>query len=227
VAGKKKKRPTPPQPPVRRKPSPAATAPAGATRRQQQRSARRTAQRRDALSRWLRTAGLVALVLGVVGGVWLFDRQQDAELRAALTSGGCEVDTDTDPTRPAGLNHVQNPTYAVDPPAGGDHLASAARGGVYEGASVPEEGSLVHSLEHGYVIVWHQPDLPREQRRQLEDFERRHDGDVIVAERASLPVRVAATAWGHRLLCKEVELAPLDRFFEERVGDGPENVERG
>lgn len=226
ASNKKKKRPTPPQAPVRTKP-PRAAAPAGPTRKEQEHSARKSAQRRDDIRRWLTTAGLGTLLLLIVVGIVLFDRQHDAELRAALTSGSCEVDTQTDPTRAPGSNHVQDPTYAADPPAGGDHLASAARAGVYAGTSVPPDGQLVHSLEHGYVIAWHRPDLSDEQRAQLEDFERSHDGDVIVAERASLPAPVAATAWGHRLLCQEVEPAALDRFFEERVGDGPEDVGRG
>ncbi len=224
---KKKKRPSPPPVPVRTTAPRPPAAPAGPTRKQQERSARQKAERREALRRWLSAAGLVALLLLVVGGVLLYDRQQDQKLRAALTAGSCEVDTETDPTQAAGRNHVQNPSYAVDPPAGGDHLASATRGGVYAGASVPADGLLVHSLEHGYVVVWHQPGLPTEQRAQLADFGRRHEGDVIVAERAGLPVPVAATAWGHRLLCQGVEEAPLERFFEERVGDGPEDVERG
>lgn len=169
----------------------------------------------------------MALVALVVVGVWLFNRQQNAQLREALTSGSCEVDTRSDPTRAAGQNHVPNPSYAVNPPAGGDHAPSAARSGVYEGSSVPADGALVHSLEHGYVVVWHQPELPPEQVDELEEFERRHDGDVVVAERSGLPVPVAATAWGQRLLCQEVEPKTLDRFFAERVGDGPEDVERG
>ena len=53
------------------------------------------------------------------------------------------------------------------------------------------------------------------------------EGDVIVAERTSLPVPVAATAWESRLLCQQVEPAVLDRFVEARVGDGPEDVPRG
>ncbi len=225
ASNKKKKRATPPPGPTRTKPP--GTAAAGPTRKQHERAARESAQRRNDVRRWLTTAGLVTLVVLVAVGIYLFDRQRGAELRAALTSGSCEVDTQTDPTQAAGRNHVPNPAYAVDPPAGGDHLASAARAGVYEGTSVPPDGLLVHSLEHGYVIVWHQPDLPSEQRTQLEDFQRSHDGDVIVAERASLPVPVAATAWGHRLMCQEVEPAALERFFDKRVGNGPENVARG
>ena len=85
----------------------------------------------------------------------------------------------------------------------------------------------MHSLEHGYVVLWHQSDLPEEQKEQLVAVEAANRGDVIVAERPSLPVPVAATAWGQRLLCGEVEPAALDRFAEEHVGNGPEDVERG
>ena len=41
-----------------------------------------------------------------------------------------------------------------------------------------------------------------------------------------LPVPVAATAWGHRLLCGAVEPDVLARFVDERVGNGPEDVTR-
>ncbi len=94
------------------------------------------------------------------------------------------------------------------------------RAGVYRGSSVPQDGLLVHSLEHGYVVLWHAPALGDEQRGQLADLERAHDGDVIVAERTSLPVPVATTAWGHRLLCQTVEPAALERFVDEHVGNG-------
>ena len=85
----------------------------------------------------------------------------------------------------------------------------------------------MHALEHGYVVAWHDPELPAEQVEQLAAFEQRHDGDVIVAERAGMSTPVAATAWGQRLLCGEVEPAVLDEFAEAHVGNGPEDVERG
>jgi hypothetical protein len=224
---KKQKRPTPPPPPVRSKPPRAAAAPAGPSKKAQERGARESQQRKDALRRKFVAGGLVTAVLAAVGLYLFLDNRRDAELRDALTSGSCDVDTETDPTRPAGQNHVTSASYGVNPPAGGDHLASAARGGVYTAAAVPSDGLLVHSLEHGYVIAWHQPDLPAAQKKLLEEFEQRHDGDVIVAERANLPTPFAATAWGHRLLCQQVEEAPLERFFDEHVGNGPEDVPRG
>ena len=225
MASRKKKRPTPPAPPVARSRRAAGRAEASA-RRAQQRAAAAAAARRNALRRRLVAAAVVlAALAGVAAYVWTSQRA-DEELETALTVGTCTVDTESDALS-GGDGHVPSPTYAVDPPAGGDHTPEVARGGTYEGAAVPADGQLVHALEHGYVVAWHRPDLPVEQREQLAAFEREHEGDVIVAERASLPTPVAATAWGQRLLCEEVEPEVLDRFAEAHVGNGPEDVARG
>lgn len=199
----------------------------GPSQSELQRAAHRRSQRQDKLRRAGVTAGVVLLGGAVVAAFVLLDRRGDAQLEAELTAGSCEVDTRSDPTRPAGQNHVPTPTFSVNPPAGGDHAASAARAGVYGQGSTPDDGVLVHSLEHGYVIAWHHPDLPQDQLEQLTDFQSRHDEDVIVAERSDLPVPVAATAWGQRLLCQEFEAATVKRFFDEHVGNGPEDVGRG
>ena len=228
MAAKKKrtnKRSGPPPPPVRKKPPrPEHTGP---TKREQQRASQHAQQRREALRRRLVSGGMVLAAVIAVGGYVVLDRRADASLRKALTGGGCTVDQKADPTRPVGQNHVSSANFAVNPPSAGDHLASAAKSGVYSGSSVPQEGQLVHSLEHGYVIAWHQPDLPAEQKEKLTAFEDAHDGDVIVAERADLPVPVAATAWERRLLCPAVDSAALERFFDEYVDKGPEDQPRG
>ena len=219
---KRKKTAAAPPPPVRSKP-PRAAAPSGPSRAERQ----RTAVRRDALRRRLIAGGLATVAIVAVVGYVVVDRRASAELRETLTAGSCDVDQRTDPTAAAGQNHVAAPTFAVDPPAGGNHLAGAARGGVYDGTAVPDDGLLVHSLEHGYVVLWHQSDLPDEQREQLAAVEAANRGDVIVAERPSLPVPVAATAWGQRLLCGQSETVALERFVDAYVGKGPENVPRG
>ncbi len=224
---KKKKRPTPPPPPVRRKPPrPVVTEPkrGSSARRVQPTAAESRANVRRAL-----VAGVLATaVLAAVVGLVVLNRRGDAELRKALTSGTCEVDTKSDPTGGPNNNHVPSPTYGVNPPSAGNHLGTGSTSsGVYAGTRVPPDGLLVHSLEHGYVIVWHQPSLPQAERDRLGDFQRAHDGDVIVVERASLPVPVAATAWEQRLLCQQVEIDVLERFLDTYVGKGPENPPRG
>ena len=226
MAGKKKKRPTAPPPPVRTS-APRAKVPAGTSPREQEREAARKAAARDSLRRRLVAGARGLAALAAVGAYVLLDRRDDAELTDALTSGSCQVDEQTDPTSSPPGNHVPSPTYDVDPPAGGNHLgAVATSSGTYAGAQVPDDGLLVHSLEHGYVVLWHQPGLDPGGLAQLVALQEASGNDVIVVERASLPVPVAATAWGHRLLCGAVEPAVLERFVDERVGNGPEDVTR-
>ena len=225
MAAKKKKRPTPPPPPVRTA-AVRAKAPAGTSVREQQREAARKAAARDSLRRKLIAGGLVVAAAAAVGAYVVVDRRGDGELRNALTSGSCEADEETDPTSGPPGNHVPAPTYDVDPPAGGNHLGGVASSGTYAGAGVPADGLLMHSLEHGYVVLWHQPGLAPDGLAQLTALQKASGKDVILVERASLPVPVAATAWGHRLLCGEVEPDALERFVAERVGDGPEDVPR-
>ena len=223
---KKKKRPTAPPPPVRAA-APRAKAPAGASVREQEREAARKSVARDSLRRKLVAGALVVAAAAAVGAYVVVDRRGNAELSDALTAGSCEVDEQTDPTSGPPGNHVPNPSFAVDPPAGGNHLGSGVTAsGVYAGERVPVDGLLVHSLEHGYVVLWHQPGLDPGGLAQLVALQEASGNDVIVVERASLPVPVAATAWGHRLLCGAVEPAVLKRFVDERVGNGPEDVTR-
>jgi hypothetical protein len=222
VTSRKKRSGPPPRPPARaprprRTTGPATRAQALAAAAQRKKQARR------------RQVVLTLLVLAAVAAVAAYvvtSRRADASLREALTRGTCTVDQESDRIS-GGDGHVESPRYSVDPPAGGDHLVSVARGGVYDGDAVPPDGQLVHALEHGYVVAWHGPDLPAEQVEQLAAFEQRHDGDVIVAEREGMSTPVAATAWGQHLLCGEVEPDALDRFAEAHVGKGPEDVERG
>ncbi len=170
------------------------------------------------------------LVGGLLGAValsslawFVLDRQRDQRrLATALVAGSCEADRRADPV--AQDRHVARPVFRVDPPAGGTHTEDVARAGTYAGDDLPDDGPLVHALEHGYVVLWHRPGVPT---APLERVAADHEGDVLVVERASLPVPVAATAWGRRLLCGQTEPAVLGLFVDAYVGQGPEDVRRG
>ncbi len=164
---------------------------------------------------------LGALALCAVTAYVVLGNRSERALQRALTDGSCTTDSRTDPL---GREHVDDPVYRVDPPAGGTHTAAVARAGVYPEGRVPAQGHLVHALEHGYVVLWHRPEVDPV---GLVAVQEAHPEDVIVVERASLPVPVAATAWERRLLCRETEPGVLERFVEAYVGDGPEDVPRG
>lgn len=148
------------------------------------------------------------------------NRRRTAQLVSSLEAGSCDFDRDSDP----GRDHVVGASYLVDPPAGGDHDAAPAPAGTYGGPNVPADANLVHSLEHGFVILWHRADLSEPDREQLLAIRNQFPRDVLVVERPALEAPVAATAWHKRLLCSTMDADALGRFAEEFRNDGPEDV---
>ncbi len=193
------------------------------TRAERIEAARRARRRKRLVARGALAAIAAALLIGVAARV-LADRNQAGDIRRQLTAGSCNVDTKADRTDPPPANHVPDPTYRVDPPAGGNHSSQAAPAGTYQSDQVPPDGHLVHSLEHGYVILWHRPDLPAADRDAVQKVADRYRRDVLVVPRPTLPTPVAATAWGNRLLCGAVEAEPLGLFIREYRNKGPEKV---
>ena len=142
----------------------------------------------------------------------------DTEMDVYSNEGDGVVHTD----HPSYAGPLGNPpTYTVDPPSGGDHLSPSVGPGVYEGDNIPPDGVLVHSLEHGYVILWFRAQEDRDVVQEAREQFRR---DAIVVQRPSLTVPVAATAWGHRLLCDRADAATLADFVETRRNRAPEKV---
>jgi hypothetical protein len=139
-------------------------------------------------------------------------------LRAALEQDGCTVDERSDP----GRAHIPVATYSVDPPAGGDHDPVPSPAGFYDMADVPTDGHLVHSLEHGFVVVWYRPEAVAPATVDgLRELARRHRW-VLVAPRPSMQSALAATAWHRRLLCPDGAAAPIGTFVDAFRNSGPE-----
>jgi hypothetical protein len=91
---------------------------------------------------------------------------------------------------------------------------------------------VVHTLEHGRILVWLSPDLPEE---DLAQFKALYDEDpyhVIMLPRAEIDGPFAASAWvgtdgGYILRCDEVNDQTWDaiRAFKEQYRDkAPEFV---
>lgn len=182
-------------------------------------------RRRRRRRRLRRRAGAIAAVIVAIGGfvVWRVSEQQSARRTiAALTAGSCRYDTRSDPGQ---VNeHAATVSFKVDPPSGGVHEPSPARGGTYTEGNQPPDGQVVHALEHGLIAISYRPDLPEVDVEVLEGMAEANEEDVLLLPRSSLPVPVAATAWHRRLLCDELEPASLRRFIRAYVNQGPENV---
>jgi len=207
---------------------PASGGPRAATRAKETRSerieaARRARQRKAALTR-AGIAGAVAVLVLVVTVVVVSNKKDAKADQNRITAGSCTYDTRADRIDPPPNNHVPPASYEVDPPAGGNHDPSPAAAGLYDGAgqTTPGDAQLVHSLEHGFVVIWHRPDLSQKDLAAVHGVFDDHPDDVIVVPRASLKVKVAATSWGRRLLCGEVEPERLSEFVDLYRNKSPE-----
>ena len=183
--------------------------------------------REQAEARALKRRLLVSAVLVVVAGVVVFfaarpESGPSVKDQLEAGAGSCRYDTEFDGTKANQGDHVPNPTYEVDPPAGGPHLASPAPPGFYRGDRVPPDGQLVHAMEHGFVVLWINPDLSDEKLDQVEQLSDQFGRELIVVERPGLAGEVAVTSWHKRLRCGELVSTKVASFTNEFKDEGPE-----
>jgi hypothetical protein len=161
--------------------------------------------------------------------------QKTFDLDQAASAAGCELKSNPATSR----EHLQDPNqkvnYPQNPPTSGKHFAVPAEDGLYNGAAPPDT-ALVHSLEHGRVIIWAKPSLPADARAQLRALFDEDDYQMILVRRANMPYAVAATAWNHdptpngtgRLMgCPKWDDGVIDAlrsFRDEHRSNGPEDI---
>lgn len=198
----------------------------GPTRAERLAAAEAARRRKAARNRALIAGGLVA-VLALLTITIINSRRSNARIVSALESSRlCEYDSRNDTDRGAGNNHVTgNVAYEVNPPSGGDHNPSASPPGIFTVDNTPPDAQIVHSLEHGYVTIWHRPDVDTATLDGLKGVANKYPRDVLVVPRASLEQPVAATAWHRRLLCERSDTEALERFVKEYRNKGPEKIE--
>jgi hypothetical protein len=121
-----------------------------------------------------------------------------------------------------------NVTYPTNPPTNGPHFFTPALDGSYAGKSSPRTEQVVHSLEHGRVVIQYRPGLRASTLRELEALYAESPQHVLLVEnKTSMPCDVAATAWAHGVLCPHFTQASIDalRAFRDRYRDkGPERI---
>jgi hypothetical protein len=161
--------------------------------------------------------------------------QKEFDLDRATSAAGCELKSNRGTSR----GHVADPNrtvnYPENPPTSGRHYAVPAEDGLYNGRP-PNDTALVHSLEHGRVIVWAKPTLSAEARGKLRALFDEDDYQMILVRRADMPYAVAATAWsrdptpngtGRLMGCpswNDDVIDALRSFRDEHRSNGPEDV---
>jgi Protein of unknown function (DUF3105) len=153
--------------------------------------------------------------------------QKEANLGAAMKAAGCKDETVVDHPydNPGGAHTTDtNVKYKSEPPAIGLHYPEYPEDDIYEEA--PPLTRVVHTLEHGRVLIWLRPDLPADQRAQFKALYEEDPYHVIMLPRQELKEPFAVSAWvgdttGHILRCNDVNENSWDaiRAFKEKYRD--------
>jgi len=130
-----------------------------------------------------------------------------------------------------GAAHVSSDTqvdYDTDPPTSGPHYNQWADPGYY--AEPVPAGDLVHSLEHGNVVVYYDPAaLTPEAEESLRAFAQAHTDQwaaVIVVPNPDAESPYVLTAWRTMLRMDGYDAETVRAFLAEYIGRGPENSVR-
>jgi Protein of unknown function (DUF3105) len=165
--------------------------------------------------------------------------QEAFDVATAANSAGCVLRA----TKSRGERdrlHTSGPDvrvrYQDNPPTLGRHWPPGyqAEDGLYGRA--PADEALVHTMEHGRVIVWARPRLPEEARKTLRALFEEDSYQLVMTPRRDMPYAVAATAWngdpapggtGRTLGCEEWNGQVVDAlraFRDEHRSKGPEPI---
>jgi hypothetical protein len=162
--------------------------------------------------------------------------RRETNLQRAVEAAGCELRRE----RAKGDGeHVEGRVrYESKPPHSGPHNPIPAEDGAYTEA--PPMENLVHSLEHGRIIIQYRPGVPDELVGSLKAlFDEDPVHMTLVPDQSGMEYAVAATAWtdedgtgpepsyGRLLGCPEANTRIYDaiRAFRDSFRDrGPEYV---
>ncbi|MDT3433804.1 DUF3105 domain-containing protein [Haloarcula sp. 1CSR25-25] len=177
--------------------------------------------------------GLVAYATQLSGGGGESVEADGIEASSLDSSGASDLLADVEQFPNRGNDHVQEGAeidYERIPPLSGTHYGSTTDAGFYE--ETPALGSLVHTLEHGAVVVYYDPEeISPEARQSLREFSSVHTGtwrSVVVAPNPNDDPRApyVLTAWQHELTMDSYDAETVHAFLSEYLGRGPENPVR-
>jgi hypothetical protein len=162
-------------------------------------------------------------------------KQKVFDLSKAAAAAGCKLSSNPATSRDHTQDINQKVNYKQNPPNSGKHYQVPADDGLYN-STPPKDVQLVHNQEHGRVVIWAKPSLPREARQQIRALFDEDSYQMVVVQRANMPYAVAATAWsadptplgtGRTMGCdawNENVIDALRTFRDEHRSNGPEPI---
>ena len=194
-------------------------------RRREAEEAKRKELRSASRRRNLITSVIALVIIGAVLALVLSDRQaENAPIGPAnAQAAGCGEVEEFEEQEPQHIEEgSQHEPYNSDPPTSGPHYSSPAESQFYSSPVEPER--LVHNLEHGFTVIWYQPDLPEETIDQLQDLVEDAAPFVLATPYSGGDSPITLTAWQNSLSCESPSTAVLEDFRKRFQGQDPEKV---
>jgi hypothetical protein len=179
----------------------------------------------------LLSAGIVVYITQLSGTSGSSTPADGIEAQPPSPSGDGDLLAGVEQFPNEGAQHVSAGTeieYAQTPPLSGTHYVRATEGGYYQDAQ--PYGNIVHSLEHGAVVIYYDPSAINESTTQsLREFAATHNGrwrSVIAVPNSDIDSPYLLTAWRNRLAMDSYDPETVYAFLSEYLGRGPENPVR-
>lgn len=212
----------------------------GSTNRIRSRTSQRQAARRR--NTWLVVGGGVLVVMAFVAFLY-FSRTPTSTtatltlsapltLTASIASGTSSPSLVEESPVDTGRNHLDagqpTPIYSTDPPTSGDHDPVEAPVGFYDES--PGDAHLVHSMEHGDVIIWYDctkaPDGDCETLKAgIKELILAMGSNHLIAAPRSMPTVLALTSWGKLQRFDAFDVEGMRAFILRNINNGPEKLD--
>ena len=170
-----------------------------------------------------------------------------ADVKSTMIKAGCTY-RDVAPFPPkkvptnyhADVPSLTTPTkglWSTDPPSAGGHYPLWAVWGFYRSPVNPRQ--VVHNEEHGAVVIWWGPKVPKATVDKLQAFYNQQPDSVFGTPYPSLGDKIALTAWtgdpskyyvdgnygtGHIAICSSFDQNAFAAFRSAYRGKGPEGI---
>lgn len=190
--------------------------------RQERLEAARKKQKAKQRKRILIAAGLAVVLVAVISLVVKSSGDDRAALLAAAEEADC---TDVISHDNEGRDHLgpgeTYDDYQTNPPTSGPHHQQPAPWGTYGETVEPE--SLVHSLEHGGIVV-HYKDLGDSEADALENLVESYRNGVISNPNESIDAPIALASWTKSMECQQYSSEVIHAYVAEHCGQAPEKL---
>ncbi|MBI2430478.1 MAG: DUF3105 domain-containing protein [Candidatus Levybacteria bacterium] len=190
-------------------------------KKQLRRNEREEVEKREKRNKMIRNCFIVSLLILLIGGSgWWVIKESNKPLPGVAVED-------------LGRQHIpraewEKYKYNSNPPTSGSHDAEWIKAGVYD--SPQGDGYLIHSLEHGYVVISYNCERVKSKacqdlKKELIDLAKNQKlSKLIVVPRPELDVPIALTAWARILKMDKIDKESMRRFIDSYRDQGPEKT---